>query len=180
MRIRMSATVAMLALLATGCGTLRADKDVELSSGSTHTAQELCEFPTRFFATQLELDNLRSEVLHAGSKDKSQAIGFTKVCGYFTADSSHIGDIMLGYSAPASAPTTSQSLPNRTLTIDGVTVFEFPRPVLSPAGPSGSAPVELVAEIDGWEGRFYFPGGDEPAIQAAARMLLDMIKSLRG
>ncbi|KAA8887894.1 hypothetical protein F3087_12400 [Nocardia colli] len=175
MNVVRSAGMAAVAICLASCGTQsNSPADPSTAPVNTHSLQELCDSPKQFFATEFHADNLKIGTVTG--TPLSERIGQNNQCTYHTADDKYLGYLYLD--APTGAPAPSAPpIPTR-LTVDGVAVTETPEP-LPTYLESRFTPLRLSATIDGWKGQFYFLGGEDPTIQAAARVLVNTVKTLK-
>ncbi|BDT96780.1 hypothetical protein IFM12275_67560 [Nocardia sputorum] len=173
-------TVAALTALLSGCDLLpRTDTDQWVAVESSHSIQELCDYPKKFFAGRYETADLKVSV--DVTKPMSEKIGGGNGCSYHKSERDYVGYISLVHLADSTTPANQVEHPARTLTIDGIRVVEVVKPIPDYADPATTRPwFELIAEIDGWEGKLGFKNGDEQGTQAGARVLVDMIRALKG
>ncbi|WP_433600795.1 hypothetical protein ACQPXH_02970 [Nocardia sp. CA-135953] len=171
----------MLTLLLSSCGLLpksHTDSPSEIKT-SSHTLQELCDYPKQFYAAKYHAENLGVGVI--ATKPLTEQIGTGNGCDYHSADSNYLGYIFLD--APPAAPSNShaESGTPRILMVDGISVTDTPltQPALPPFRNDPAQYALLSATIDGWRGEFELVGRDEQTIQAGAETLVQMIRALK-
>ncbi|MGY4100311.1 hypothetical protein ACW2Q0_12265 [Nocardia sp. R16R-3T] len=176
-----SIPLVMLAIVLSGCGILpkshtESTSEIQLSS---HTIQELCDFPKQFYATNFHAENLRVAVI--ATKPMTEKIDIGNGCDYHSADEEYLGYIFLdGPPAPTPSLAAGSGTP-RTLMVDDVTVTDTPQ-IQQALPPFTNAPTQyamLSATIDGWRGEFKILRQDEKTIQAGAETLVHMIRALK-
>ncbi|MEU6184928.1 hypothetical protein [Nocardia sp. NPDC047038] len=167
-------------MLLSGCGLLpHTHPEKEITPESSHSIQELCDFPRQFFATRYDANKI--EVSVDATKPMTEKISFGNGCSYRTSDQNYLGYVSLLHSADAITSPQQVEHSSRTLTVDGVRVTEIAKPIPDYADPATARPwFELIADIDGWEGKLGFKNGDDQGTQVGARLLVDMIRKLKG
>ncbi|MFI6776019.1 hypothetical protein [Nocardia sp. NPDC050412] len=174
---RMLATIPVLAILLAGCGlSTRTHPEDPTAHLSVHTLQELCDFPKQFFSTRYNATSLKVGL--GATKPMTDKIDGGNGCDYRNPEGKYLGYISLFEGATDSKTHYPAS---RVVTVDGVAVSEVVEPLDSFKDPATSRPsYKLTARIDGWEGELEFAGGDEQGTQAAAPVLVNMIRTLKG
>ncbi|MEV6140366.1 hypothetical protein AB0L63_30860 [Nocardia sp. NPDC051990] len=175
--------LARLALLAgvltiSGCGFIR---PVDLGE-STHTMQELCDFPKPFFAKQFNATNLKTSSVT--STPMSKKIGLGESCFYETPTE------YLGYVALRQEPKQSavEGRLARHISVDGASVDQYVDPIPTNRNHRTTQPsYTLTATIDGWYGELHYNLGNDAGtqagaetLQAGAETLVGMVRALKG
>ncbi|PXX68533.1 hypothetical protein DFR70_102215 [Nocardia tenerifensis] len=172
--VRVAGAVAAAVCLASCANQSKSPVEPSRPAESSHTLRELCDAPKQFFASEFHAADLKIGTVTG--VPLSERLGDLNQCTYHTADDKYLGYLYLD--APTAADVHSQPAPTR-LTIDGVPVTETPEPLPSYME-SRYTPLRLTAVIEGWKGQFYFLGGEDSTVQAAARLLVDAVRMVKG
>lgn len=142
---------------------------------STHTMQDLCNFPKEFVTNTFHAQKLEVRPEGPGSPPMDRKLGHGDLCWLTNVSPVVVTAVGMDYSR---TPEHSNPGTTRTWTIDGVPVQEVPsdqHSSTSTAGPS----ITLKATIDRWTGTFIFNSDNESTIKAAAEMLVNMVRTLK-
>jgi hypothetical protein len=174
-RVRAHLALAGLSVaVLSGCSLLP-NSTTHREPESTHTMQDLCDFPKQFLATEFHVRSVTVQPVGADQPPMSRKLGYDSLCDLNNADPAFAGSVGMAFSSTPVPPNPGTT---RTWTIDGVSVQEIPLP-RSSSDPGKYPYIGLEATIDKWTGTFGFPGGEEPTIKAAAAMLVNMIRTLK-
>ncbi|MCX4092074.1 hypothetical protein [Nocardia sp. alder85J] len=182
-RMILLVTAAVITPTVASCGIgHHSVSSTEIPGFSTHTVQELCDFPKPFFAEKFGYRDFRIDLMSPASMDKKLDVG--NACTYFddAADSStngeEVGELLLGPFPLEDHSARSEVLD--TFIVDGSKVVETSLPGLNTSAPGLRPFIQLDADIDGWYGSFEFWGRDDATVHAGGKVLVDMISKLKG
>ncbi|MER7449793.1 hypothetical protein ABTW96_05845 [Nocardia beijingensis] len=196
MNARKLLAISALAVLLSSCDLFsRTDPDNYEIPTSSHTIQELCDSTKQFFISRAGAEKLKISG-GAGGKTLTDKIGTGNGCVYETVDGSawpsSLGYVSLFRASGAGStlstpPAPTENYPIKVLTVNGVSVKVATEPL--PKGGDHATTlldVNLTTTIDGWEGELQFRATedqttrDDQLTQEGARVLIDMIRALKG
>ncbi|MFI9509425.1 hypothetical protein [Nocardia sp. NPDC052566] len=172
------ASLAMLAVSLSGCSLFsHGETGKSAVPESQRTLHELCDFPKQFYITRFNATELK--VSPAQGKSLTEKIGNFNECSYRNGDSKYLGYVYISYRIAGETPTVSKYPPSRILTVDGVPVTQVIEPLPPTWEPSAPPPIQLSAADDGVDGQLRFYSSDDETIQAGAKVLVNMIRTLK-
>ncbi|MQY20433.1 hypothetical protein [Nocardia macrotermitis] len=142
---------------------------------STHTMSDLCNFPKQFLATYFHATVLTEKLVGAPPSSMSRKLTYENDCDLESPDGELAASVSMSFS---SVPNQPRSGVARTWTVDGVSVLQIPLPG-TPDYPAKGAYIGMDATIGKWTGSFGFGSGDEATLEAAAKMVVSMTRTLK-
>ncbi|MGV9969603.1 hypothetical protein [Nocardia beijingensis] len=196
MNARRLLAISALAVLLSSCDLFSRTHphNIEVPT-SNHTIQELCDSAKQFFISRAGADDLNISA-GAGGKTLSDKIGAGNGCVYEKEDGSawpsSLGFVSLfrvtvSDNTLSIPPAATENYPTKVLTVDSASVKVATEPL--PKGGDHATTlldVNLTTTIDGWEGELQFRATedqttrDDQLTREGARVLIDMIRALKG
>ncbi|WP_228003164.1 hypothetical protein [Nocardia australiensis] len=168
-------------ILLSGC-SLSVNAGTPTTPYSEHTLQELCDFAKPFFILQSGAVNLRIGLLL--SMPMSRKIEAGNGCFYHQSDEEggrYLGNTYLRQERQSQTSQADDSTAVRHINVDGVSVAQMVLPVPELQDQATTRPpYKLFAKIDGWESSLVFYQGDDASSEAAAKVVVGMVRALTG